>query len=543
MLGALIGDIAGSRYERNNHKDKDFDLFGEGCRLTDDSILTLAVAKALMETEKEIKPSVSSFDFDIEYDGRLGQLTVKYLQELGRKYPDAGYGGYFFKWLQQEAPMPYGSSGNGSAMRISPAGLAARTEAEAIRLSQVITEVTHNSEDGLRGAEAVAVAIYMAKTGFLKTEIRRRISLNYYPLDFTIDEIRPDYRFSATCEGSVPQAILCFLEADSFEDAIRTAVSLGGDSDTIAAIAGSIAAAYYGVPLKLRDQALTFLDREQRAIFNEWEVFLGADQESFHLLTKYIPKFSQVGSDRELFDRLTEEELEDEEFWSLEEASDRMGEDSGLVSSFLEEVYSFSKDHPEYELPAYESILKKLGLAWSQEDLASADPEMLDGQSILALLIATIRADYHQEGILREFFESGIILGWLKRLKTLDRQTCGTLQEIYFEIGTAKDTQAYHLNLDGEKAQLKRKQLPSGSSLGDPDYRDDVETVRGWWSALHTEYWSADYQDKSWPPVLDSKQWLLFARYENQRGRIYQGDNAYPPNWELLLELFGIHQE
>lgn len=275
MLGAIIGDIVGSRFEFNNHKDKDFELFSEDCRVTDDSIMTLAVAKALMETEKVSKPPSGGADFDSDYYVLIEKMTVKYMQEIGRKYPDCGYGGMFAKWVFSDDPQPYNSFGNGAAMRISPVGFRARTEGEACRLSEAVTGVTHNHEEGIKGAEAVAVAIYMARRGFTKGEIREKIERDYYALDFTIDDIRDSYRFDVTCQGSVPQAIEAFLESTSFEDAIRNAISIGGDSDTLAAITGAIAEAYYGVPKEFKAKALSYLDDELRSILNDWSGFIG----------------------------------------------------------------------------------------------------------------------------------------------------------------------------------------------------------------------------------------------------------------------------
>jgi ADP-ribosyl-[dinitrogen reductase] hydrolase len=247
MLGAIVGDIVGSRFEFNNHRSKEFKLFDQACSITDDSIMTLAVAQALMETEKSMEPK-RAYRFTDDYHRLLGQLTVKCMQEIGRKYPNCGYGSRFACWMFSDKPKPYNSFGNGAAMRISPAALAARSESEATRLSATITAVTHNHPEGIKGAEATVLAIYMAGHGCSKEEIRDRISKDYYPLDFSIEQIRPTYQFNAICQESVPQAITAFLESASFEDAIRTAISLGGDSDTIGAITGSIAEAYYGVP-------------------------------------------------------------------------------------------------------------------------------------------------------------------------------------------------------------------------------------------------------------------------------------------------------
>ena len=225
--------------------------------------MTLAVAKAMMETARIIIPSTDGSSDNNEYDSLLKQMSVKYMQEMGRKYPNCGYGGMFEQWVFNDKPEPYNSFGNGAAMRISPIGFVARTEDEACRLSEIVPGVTHNHDEGLKGAEATAVTIFMAKRGFSKNEIRNKMIRHYYSLDFTIDEIRDTYEFNETCQETVPQAIVAFLASTSFEDAIRTAISVGGDSDTLAAITGAIAEAYYGVTENHRERALTYLDQEQ----------------------------------------------------------------------------------------------------------------------------------------------------------------------------------------------------------------------------------------------------------------------------------------
>ena len=272
MLGAIIGDIVGSRFEFNNHRSKEFDLFTEDCFATDDSIMTLAVAKAIKEAmkEKELSNSLDSPEFRT----LLSDLTVKYMQEIGRQYPDCGFGGRFNRWVFSYVPEPYNSYGNGAAMRVSPAGFIANSEEEAETLAEIVTAVTHNHPEGIKGAVATTIAIYLARKGATKTEIKKRTEREYYSLDFKIDDIRPTYRFNETCQETVPQAIQCFLESTSFEDAIRAAISLGGDSDTIGAITGAIAEAYYGVPKDLEDKALSYLDEDLRAIYDEWVAFV-----------------------------------------------------------------------------------------------------------------------------------------------------------------------------------------------------------------------------------------------------------------------------
>lgn len=257
MLGAIIGDIVGSRFEWNNHRSKDFEFFHPKCFFTDDSIMSLAIAKALLECNNDYS--------------NLSEKTVEYMQSIGRNYPDCGYGGRFYGWMFSDHPQPYRSYGNGSAMRVSACGFVAKSIEEAKELSKKVTEVTHNHPEGIKGAEATAVAIFLAKSGKDILEIRDYIQKHYYPLNFKLDDIRDTYRFNETCQDTVPQAIEAFLESNSFEDAIRNAISIGGDSDTLAAITGGIAEAYYGIPLEMRKKALTYLDERLLKIVMEFE--------------------------------------------------------------------------------------------------------------------------------------------------------------------------------------------------------------------------------------------------------------------------------
>ena len=248
MLGAIIGDIVGSRFEWNNHRDKDFEFLTYKCFPTDDSIMSLAIAQAILVS----KPNHSD----------LSKNAIECMQSVGRNYPDCGYGGSFYNWMFSDNPKPYNSYGNGAAMRVSPAGFAATSLEEAKELSRLVTEVTHNHPEGIKGAEATAVAIYLAKSGSSILEIRDYINDNYYPMNFTLDDIRDIYKFNETCQDTVPQALQAFFESTDFEDAIRNAISIGGDSDTLAAICGGVAEAYYGIPTDIRKHALTFLDQK-----------------------------------------------------------------------------------------------------------------------------------------------------------------------------------------------------------------------------------------------------------------------------------------
>ncbi len=263
MYGAILGDIIGSKYEFDNIRTKCFPLFSPGCSYTDDTLMTLAIGKALLRARKENK----SF--------RL--LAVEEMQRIGRAYPypQGGYGGRFAGWLCSEDPRPYHSYGNGSAMRVSACARIAQNMSQAMALAKASAEVTHDHPEGIMGAQAVAAAIRLAMEGKQKEDIGNYIQLHFYPMDRTLDQIRPGYGFDESCQGTVPEAIQAFLESESFEDAIRNAISLGGDSDTIGAITGAIAWAYYEDKedlTALREIALSYLPAELRVIVTQFEL-------------------------------------------------------------------------------------------------------------------------------------------------------------------------------------------------------------------------------------------------------------------------------
>lgn len=281
MLGAIIGDIVGSIYEFHNIKTKDFPLMTDKCNFTDDTVMTIAVAQAIMD-------GGTHYDFVTE------------MRKFGEMFPNAGYGGRFEWWLMSKDPKPYNSFGNGSAMRVSPCGWLGKCvelkdevfiPAEVGEMAEKSAEITHNHPEGIKGAKATADAIYLCRCLFnqnaenmSESEIRKskdliknHIAEEYsYDLSQTLDEIRPTYSFNETCQDTVPQAIVAFLESTSFEDAIRNAISLGGDSDTLAAITGSIAEAAYGIPKQIEEKALSYLDERLLDVFERWSVYLNS---------------------------------------------------------------------------------------------------------------------------------------------------------------------------------------------------------------------------------------------------------------------------
>jgi ADP-ribosylglycohydrolase len=248
MLGALAGDIVGSDYEGRPIKTKNFPLFRPGCQFTDDTVMTVATAWAILEGK----------DYRTAY------------QRFGRRYPGAGYGTAFLQWIFTPDPLPYNSWGNGAAMRVSPIGFAFDTEEEVLHEAARSAGVSHNHPEGIRGAQAVALAVWLARKEKDKAAIKERIEKKFgYDLSIPLEKVRATYTFDVSCQGTVPYALRAFLEAESVEEAIRNAVSLGGDSDTLACIAGGVAHAYFG---KLSEELLA--EVRQRLTTELWEITL-----------------------------------------------------------------------------------------------------------------------------------------------------------------------------------------------------------------------------------------------------------------------------
>lgn len=266
MYGALLGDMIGAPYEFDRgNKTKNFPLFSDGTHFTDDSVMTIAVAEALMD-------SMGSSDEEVK------KTLVSSMQKWGHKYPYAGYGCMFSRWLKSDNPQPYGSFGNGSAMRVSSAGWLYDTLEKTRHYAKLTAKVTHNHPEGIKGAEATASAIFMARNGSTKDEIRDYVIREFgYDLSRTCDEIRPTYHHIETCQQTVPEALTAFLEGTDFEDVIRTAVSLGGDSDTLTCIAGGIAEAFYGVPAVMESECKKRLPDDMVSVIDRFDALRGRD--------------------------------------------------------------------------------------------------------------------------------------------------------------------------------------------------------------------------------------------------------------------------
>lgn len=253
MIGAIIGDIVGSRFEFNNIKSKQFELLNQKCFFTDDTVMTLAIGKAIKRCNGDYT--------------NLSDKAIIQMQELGRKYPFCGYGQNFSAWIHSDNPKPYNSYGNGAAMRVSACAKFGKSIEEVKLLAKRVTEVTHNHPEALKAAEVTAVCIFLARLGKSKKEIYD-YAKQYYDFDFILDMIRETYTFDVSCQGTMPVALVAFFDSTSFEDAIRNAISIGGDSDTIACITGSIAGEFYKIPKEIKGKAIEYLDTYLYDIYN-----------------------------------------------------------------------------------------------------------------------------------------------------------------------------------------------------------------------------------------------------------------------------------
>lgn len=272
MLGAIAGDIIGSPFEFDENRDiahsMRFPLVSERSTFTDDSVMTMAIADALMKTF----PAKGAVVDDPE--GTFERNVITSMRDFADKYPYAGYGNKFFGWLISRHPKPYGSYGNGSAMRVSPVGWAFTTLEDTEKFAEISARVTHNHPEGIKGAQATAGVIFLARTGHSKDDIRGYVTGRYgYDLSRTLDEIRPDYHHVESCQKTVPEAMTAFLEGEGFEGVARCAVSLSGDSDTLTAIACSVAEAFYGIPEDITDMLMPKLDDFMRDTLSKWEMW------------------------------------------------------------------------------------------------------------------------------------------------------------------------------------------------------------------------------------------------------------------------------
>ena len=429
MLGAIVGDIVGSVYEWHNIHTKNFPFFRGDCFFTDDTVMTCAVAEAVMN------------------GGRRDDF-IDAMKKYGAMYPNVGYGIKFLEWLMSDNREPYHSFGNGSAMRVSPCawimdcGFYARMgmlPERGRKIARLSAEVTHDHPEGIKGALATVDAIFLSRFYFgnysdnrkshkydateCKLWLKNYIERTYgYDLSRRLNDIRITYKYDVTCPGTVPEAIISFLESTDFEDAIRNAICIGGDSDTLAAITGSIAEAAYGIPDWIQEKAYSYLDDNLRDVVQRWTEFIATNGQSFfdgdgtHKYEKLTTFLSNFAENR-FGDWVVDQENDGTEEHPIQLPF--VNYDS-VVYEFVDAVYTFINTHNTFGAENYGDVLSRANIEWSLESMENADVSALDGQTVIALIVGAIRADRFCEGSLKHFLESGKIAAWLLRLKEID---------------------------------------------------------------------------------------------------------------------------
>jgi len=393
MLGAIIGDIIGSPYEFdiNNIKTTEFPLFGKNTEFTDDTIMTIAVAEGLMNGYGDREKTKTEI--------------VKSMQTLGRKYPNAGYGINFNRWLHNDKPEPYNSYGNGSAMRVSSVAWLYNNIRDIEEFAETSAQVTHNHPEGIKGAKATAVAIFLARQGADKDYIRKYIEDKYqYYLNRTCNEIRIYYHHVESCQETVPEAITAFLEGNSFEETIRLAVSLGGDSDTLTAIAGSIAEAFYPIPEELRIKAVSMLDDELKSILHRYRKFLKEVRE------KHYKQFDKLMSNIAFFDK------GGKVAWHALPPEGNVYHFAHPCYGnevFAIEEFAQSKDFADFE---YSKTIENFGLRMDL-DLYKEKADSCSPLALRAMLTSLVRQERFCDGLIASAIEKGTISAILKSYK------------------------------------------------------------------------------------------------------------------------------
>lgn len=399
MLGAILGDIVGSPYEfdENNIKTTDFPLFSDRSHFTDDTVMTIAVAEGLLTGYGD--------------SARTEHEIIAAMRKYGKLYPNAGYGVRFAYWLSDSDPQPYYSYGNGSAMRVSAAAWLFDSLSEVEDYAELTARVTHNHPEGIKGAKATAAAIFLARTGKTKDEIRQYMKARYgYNLSRTLDEIRPDYHHVESCQETVPEAITAFLESESFEDALRKAVSLGGDSDTLAAITGSIAEGFYGIPIQLKEKALSILDQRLNVFAMCWHAFVQKKRAENKKATAAAPS---------KYDALFP-------FLPYFEARPTFSVSGGThqlqVPVYSDTVNEFIKTCDERGIltPDYLETLNRYGVHADTGSFQKAIPDA-DRRLVRAILTYIIRQERYCDGLIASAIESGTMAALLRRLREIEK--------------------------------------------------------------------------------------------------------------------------
>ena len=511
MLGAIIGDVVGSRFEFNNIKTKKFDLFDKKCKVTDDSVMSVAVAEMCLN------------GYVPDNNPRIIQTFKKW----GQRYPYAGYGNRFFHWVLSNEPEPYNSCGNGSAMRISAIGFYANSAEEVEAYSKAVTEVTHNHPEGIKGAYVTAMCIYMARKGASKKEIKAFVE-KYYDINFDYEHLRRTYKHEAEiCQNTVPQAIFCFLISNGFEDCLRTTISIGGDCDTTAAISCAIAEAYYGIPTKIAEAVMEFIPEDMKEVIRRFDREIQSSG-----ITRYGKVLKFIKPLEEYPDRLAK--------WH--EAEMRKDKDGNNILSFGYPIYEsdvseFLDAMQSFMVYDYVDVIESYGIKYENIDIHQLDLAKYDDKLVLAMITAIIRSDRINEGLIMSMIQNGSFLKLLLRLKDFDeillKEDIITKIKYSFScFGDYTKNEGFVIDIvSKDKVRIEYQSYSMADSIQPVVVLDAADS-----KTLITKLYNLnilDWQDHYEPAdiIMDGESWDMEIDTYNLGHIRKGGNNAFPENW------------
>ena len=512
MLGAIIGDIVGSRFEFNNIKTKKFYLFDKKCSVTDDSVMSVAVADMCLNG----------------YVPNDKQGIIQTFKKWGQKYPYAGYGSRFFHWVLSDESEPYNSCGNGSAMRISAIGFYANTAEEVEAYSKAVTEVTHNHPEGIKGAYVTAMCIFMARQGASKQEIREFVE-KYYNIDFDYEHLRKTYKHEAEiCQNTVPQAIFCFLISHGFEDCLRTTISIGGDCDTTAAISCAIAEAYYGIPSKIAEEVMEYIPSDMKEVITKFDY-----ETKFSAITRYGKILNFIKPLEEYPEKLGR--------WKPGESrTDDKGQ-TVIVAGYPiyeSDVVDFLDAMGSFMVYNYVEVIESYGIKYENIDIHKLDLAQYDDKLVLAMITAIIRSDRINEGLIMSMIENGSFLKLLLRLKDFDEpllkeDIITKINYSFSSFGNVSKNEGFVIDiLSKDKVRVEYQSHSVGDIylpvvvLGAADSQTLITKLYN----LNILEWADDYEPKDMI-VLDGESWHMEIDTYNLGHITKVGHNAFPANW------------
>ena len=511
MLGAIIGDVVGSRFEFNNIKTKKFDLFDKRCQITDDSVMSVAVADMCLNG----------------YVPHNNRMIVQTFKKWGQRYPDAGYGDRFFNWVLSDLSEPYNSCGNGSAMRISAVGFYANSADEVKKYSKAVTRVTHNHPEGIKGAYVTAMCIYMARKGASKKEIKAFVE-KYYDINFDYEHLRRTYKHEAEiCQNTVPQAIFCFLISNGFEDCLRTTISIGGDCDTTAAISCAIAEAYYGIPTKIAEAVMEFIPEDMKEIICRFDREIQSSG-----FTRYGKVLKFIKPLEEHPDRLAR--------WHTPEP--RKDKDGTTIWSFGYPIYEsdtvdFLNAMRSFMVHNYVEVIESYGIKYENIDIHQLDLAKYDDKLVLAMITAIIRSDRIHDGLIISMIENGSFLKLLLRLRDFDEillkeDIITRFSYSYSCFGDFTKKESFSIDIASkDKIRIEYSSFKIDEAIKPVVVLDaaDSKTLVTKLSNLNVLDWKEHYDPEE--IIMDGESWNIEIDTYNLGYIQKSGNNAFPENW------------